>query len=71
LTRLICTITIWLYVPQLNKTLPHTAKTTCKVIEVIEAPRSEWDSVIGRKTYVDVDCSDKLGWLVPKSQLRS
>lgn len=53
-----CTLTLWLYIPGLNKKLPHTGEFSCKVLAV-----NEEKVKTGLPTEFQVDCSEDIAWL--------
>ena len=55
---LICNLTIWLYVPELKKQVPHTGEFTCLVLK---EDRKTVDT--GAPPEIYVDCTEAIGWL--------
>lgn len=54
----LCTITIWVHVPALSQTLPHTVETECKVL-------TEEKHLIktGAEDQIYVTCESSIKWL--------
>lgn len=55
---LYCQFTLWLYVPQLKKAMPHDATGKCQVLEV-----NVTTVKTGAPQHVFVDCTQAFSWL--------
>lgn len=64
-TWVACTLTLWLYIPGLNKRLPHTGRFDCLVIDDRLMSVGTPDL---KKRMLMVDCSESTDWLKPATR---
>jgi len=57
-TYVTCLLTLWFYIPQLKKPVPHTGYFVCQVKEWNE---TKVDTGLAPEIYVD--CTESIGWL--------